>query len=230
MANICVNCQKKIEFTEKTFPVSLERSGGERKPVIGILGGTFDPVHNGHVSLGKAALEQGQLMKLIVMPAKVQPFKLDTKTADSQHRLEMAKLAFSDLPLVEVSDYEIENTNISYTYDTLQHLREEYPGAELAFITGTDAFIEIDAWYKGIDLLESFSFLVSVRPGYREAELEEKIQEYRKCYGTRVEKLLMPMPDVSSTDVRNLCKNDDSITEKVPEQVERYIHEHGLYQ
>ncbi len=95
---------------------------------------------------------------------------------------------------------------------------------------GTDAFLEVDTWYKGVELLETFSFLVSVRPGYRESELEEKkIEHFQQLYGTKVEKLVMEMPDISSTAVRSFCSAGISLVEKVPEKVERYICEHGLY-
>lgn len=197
--------------------------------VIGVLGGTFDPVHNGHVALAKAALAQGKLSRLIVMPAEVQPFKRDRETAADEHRLNMVKLAFEDISLAEVSDYEMKNTDISYTYDTLSYLQKQFPEEEIAFIMGTDAFLEADTWYKGVDLLETFSFLVSVRPGYRESELEEKIEMFHRLYGTKVEKLVMEMPDISSTTVRSFCGEGLSLKEKVPEKVERYIREHGLY-
>ncbi|MGN0659822.1 MAG: nicotinate (nicotinamide) nucleotide adenylyltransferase [Emergencia sp.] len=207
MAKHCLNCEKRI----------------------GVLGGTFDPVHNGHVALGKAALQQGNLSRLIIMPAEVQPFKRDRETADDVHRLNMVRLAFEDIAAAEVSDYEMKNTDISYTYDTLMHLQKLYPDDEIAFIMGTDAFLEVDTWYKGVELLETFSFLVSARPGYRESELEKKIESFRQRYGTSVEKLLMEMPDVSSTDIRSFCSRGLPLTGKVPEKVERYISEHGLY-
>lgn len=222
------------EFCKNPVSGPVSGSGSEREPrpcdgCVGVLGGTFDPVHNGHVALAKAALEQGNLSRLIVMPAEVQPFKRGKETAEDRHRLNMVRLAFEDMPFVEVSDYEMKNTDISYTYDTLTYLQGQYPCEEIAFIMGTDAFLEVDTWYKGVELLETFSFLVSVRPGYRESELEEKIEHFQQLYGTKVEKLVMEMPDISSTAVRSFCSAGISLVEKVPEKVERYICEHGLY-
>lgn len=197
---------------------------------IGVLGGTFDPVHIGHVALGRAALMEAGLAKLIVMPAYIQPFKQGKRVTDDEHRLAMAKLAFAEVPRTEVSTFEIDRMRVSYTYDTMTALQKEMPGKEIFFITGTDAFLALDSWYKGIDLLEHFSFIVSIRPGYREEELDHKIGEYRARYGTNVIKLASQMPDISATEIREKYQAGEPATGLVPETVERYITEHGLYQ
>ena len=197
---------------------------------IGVLGGTFDPVHIGHVALGRAALMEAGLAKLIVMPAYIQPFKQGKRVTDDEHRLAMAKLAFAEVPRTEVSTFEIDRMRVSYTYDTMTALQKEMPGKEIFFITGTDAFLALDSWYKGIDLLEHFSFIVSIRPGYREEELDHKIGEYRARYGTNVIKLVSQMPDISATEIREKYQAGEPATGLVPETVERYITEHGLYQ
>ena len=197
---------------------------------IGVLGGTFDPVHIGHVALGRAALMEAGLAKLIVMPAYIQPFKQGKRVTDDEHRLAMAKLAFAEVPRTEVSTFEIDRMRVSYTYDTMTALQKEMPGKEIFFITGTDAFLALDSWYKGIDLLEHFSFIVSIRPGYREEELDHKIGEYRARYGTNVIKLASQMPDISATEIREKYQAGEPATGLVPETVERYITEHELYQ
>ena len=120
------------------------------------------------------------------MPTHVSPFKIGRDYADDQHRLEMCCLAFQDTARAEVSDYEIIHTDVSYTYDTLTYLKTVYPDHKLYFITGTDSFLEIEYWHKGSQLLENFNFIVSERPGYRKAEMEEKIRYYKERYGTEV--------------------------------------------
>ena len=209
--------------------IDRDEADGLNHNKIGILGGTFDPIHLGHKALGEAAIREIGLRKLIVMPAKMQPFKKGKKVAEPHHRMTMAKLAFDGNTKVEVSDYEMANTEISYTYDTLTYLRGVYPEDTLYFIMGTDSFLQLDTWYKGVDLLKTSSFAVSVRPGYREEELEERIGYYRKEYGTRVSKIYAKMPDVSSTEVRNRLKAGDDAGDLLPEAVERYIYENGLY-
>ena len=228
-----------IEFmqgppSEEEMKTSSDPTGRESavKPTnrIGILGGTFDPVHIGHISLGIAAISEASLEKLIIMPAYIQPFKQGKRVTDDEHRLAMANLAFKDIPKTEISTLEIDRMRISYTFDTMSELKKQYPGKELFFITGTDAFMQIDSWYKGVDLLENFSFIVSARPGYYEDELNETIKTYQRLYNTQVIKLVAKMPDISSTDIREAYRNGESISSLVPEAVERYIKDNGLYE
>lgn len=197
---------------------------------IGILGGSFDPVHIGHVSLGRAAVSEAELDKLIVMPAYIQPFKQGKQVSDDEHRLAMTRLAFEDVPRAEVSSFEIGRMCISYTFDTLEAMREQYPDGEIFFITGADSFVKIDTWYKGIELLTHFSFIVSARPGCEEYETAQKIKEYEEKYHTRILKLAAQMPDISSTELRLMYGEGKTSDGLVPEKAERYITEHGLYQ
>ena len=197
---------------------------------IGILGGTFDPVHIGHVSLGTAAISEANLEKLIVVPAYIQPFKQGKRVTDDEHRLAMANIAFKDIPKTEISTLEIDRMRISYTFDTMSEMKKQYPNKELFFITGTDSFMQVDRWYKGVELLENFSFIVSSRPGYMEDELNEKIKSYQALYGTQILKLAAQMPDISSTDIREAYRKGESILSLVPEAVERYIKDNGLYE
>ena len=196
---------------------------------IGVLGGSFDPVHNGHVTLGAAAVREASLERLIVMPAHVQPFKIGREFADDHHRLEMCRLAFQDVERAEVSDYEMVHTEVSYTFDTLAHLKKTIPGSKLYFITGTDSFLSIERWRKGKDLLQTYAFIVSVRPGYKEKELDERIRYYETVYGTEIIRLHHEMPDVSSTSIKARRDQGMSISDLLPESVERYINEHRLY-
>ena len=212
----------------RTYPRNSEPAVYENR--VGVLGGTFDPIHIGHVALGQAAIKEAGLAKLIVMPAYIQPFKQGKRVTDDEHRLAMAKLAFAEVPRAEISTFEVDRMRISYTYDTLTALQKDLPDKEIFFITGTDSFLDIDSWYKGVDLLENFSFIVSVRPGYREEELDRKIGEYRAEYGTNVIKLAAQMPDISATEIREKYRDGAPVTGLVPENVERYITEHGLYQ
>lgn len=196
---------------------------------IGVLGGTFDPVHLAHVALGEAAIKEAGLRKLIVMPARTQPFKQGRETAEDIHRKTMTRLAFMDNEKAEVSDYEMDGDALSYTVKTLTYLKRQYPEDEIFFISGTDSFLEMEKWYRGTEILSKFSFAVSVRPGYREEELRDKIAEYGQKYGSKVILIKAKMPAISSTMVRERIALGESVAELVPPQVERYMTENGLY-
>lgn len=215
------------DFTGPSFSGKRKTEVPENR--IGILGGTFDPVHIGHLALARAAITEANLEKLLVMPAYIQPFKQGKRVTDDEHRLEMARLAFTDISRAEISTFEIDRMRLSYTYDTLTAMQKEYTDKEIFFITGTDSFKEIDTWYKGIDLLKNFSFIVSVRPGCDEAELDRKIKEYRTKYNTKVVKLASQMPNISSTEIREKYRNGEQAASLVPQNVARYIAENELY-
>jgi nicotinate-nucleotide adenylyltransferase len=129
-----------------------------------------------------------------------------------------------------VSTIEAFSQEVSYTYKTLQALSEEYGREKLHFIMGTDSFLSIETWYKGEDLLKEYSFIVGVRPGYKENETEEKMQYYKEKYGTKVRILHNRVLEVSSTEIKERIRDGRSIREFVPYEIERYIDEHGLYQ
>lgn len=194
-----------------------------------MLGGSFDPIHLGHRSLGCAAVREVALDKLIVMPTHIQPFKQNKKVAQDRHRLAMVNLAFDGCKQVEVSDYEIKKGDVSYSYETMSHLRETHPNDELFFIMGADSFINVDKWYKGEDLLREFGFIVSSRPGYPEKELESKIRFFKEDYGTKIIRLRAKMPDISSTEIRETAIQGEPINHLVPVKVDNYITRNRLY-
>ncbi|MBR6472146.1 MAG: nicotinate (nicotinamide) nucleotide adenylyltransferase [Firmicutes bacterium] len=197
--------------------------------VIGVLGGSFDPIHKGHRALGCAAVREVALDKLIVMPTHIQPFKQNKRVAQDMHRLAMVALAFEGCEHVEISDYEIKKGDVSYSYETMSHLREVYPDDELFFIMGADSFINVEKWYKGEELLSEFGFIVSSRPGYPERELESKIRFYKEDYGTKIIRLRSKMPDISSTEIREAFIASEPISHLVPRTVEKYINDNRLY-
>ena len=196
---------------------------------IGILGGTFDPVHLGHLSIAKKALEELALDKLIIVPAKLQPFKMDVPVTIGKHRLEMLKLAFEGLERVTVSDYELNQNEVSYTINTLNAFKKKYPDSEIWFLLGTDSFLKIEIWKNAKDLLTQFNLIVGARPGYKDKELDIQIKYLEKTYGTEIYKLSNEKFDISSTDIRNSISQGKAIDEFVPLAVERYITEYALY-
>lgn len=204
------------------------------KKKIGIMGGSFDPVHSGHIGLAEDALREAGLDCVILIPTAVQPFKQDAKAADGNHRLNMLKLAAENNERFIVSDYELCNKGISYTYLTMRAMQQEADnacpdGADLYFITGTDSFLKIDTWMNGEELLTNYGYIVGTRPGYRQDELEEFMDFVREEYGTYVINLSRVQFDVSSTEIRERIKSGLSISNFVPPAVERYIKENELY-
>ena len=196
---------------------------------IGILGGTFDPVHNGHIHLAEDAIREADLDEVVMIPAKIQPFKQDRKTASGEDRLQMIALAAGSDSHITVSRFELLQEGVSYTYLTLRHMREVYNGDKLYFITGTDSLLKLDTWMNAEELLTNYAYIVGTRPGYRQDELEATMKNLRERFGTEIINLSRTQPDVSATEIRERLAKGQAVGDLVPEAVERYITEHGLY-
>jgi nicotinate-nucleotide adenylyltransferase len=196
---------------------------------IGVLGGSFDPVHLGHLSLAKDALVQGSLDQVIFMPVHRQPFKLDARLSSDEDRIAMLREAIKDTPGLAVSDWEIKNKGVSYTYLTLRALKEQYKDAKIYFITGTDTFLKINIWKNATELLVENNFIIGHRPGYREQELLERVEELKQKFEVKILVINNTRLDISATEIRNIVAEGGTISQLVPPGVERYIKKHGLY-
>ena len=200
------------------------------------MGGTFDPVHYGHTGLASAAYKELDLSKVIIMPAYIQPFKRDRAITSDVHRVEMLKLALEkeatyldDSPF-EISTWEIEKGGVSYTYDTLVHLKEVYPEDEILFIMGSDSLLKVESWYKGKELLENFSFGVGLRESDDIEEVEFCKKHLEENYGTKIFLLKGKMLPFSSTMIREALEEEGSISGMVAPEVENYIYGNKLYE
>ena len=197
---------------------------------IGIMGGSFDPCHRGHINLALDVARQANLTKVILMPARVQPFKIDTKTAGNNHRLNMLKAAVENIAELEVSDWEMRQEELSYTYLTMREAkRQAGDETQVFFISGTDSFLEISRWKNSEELISENRFIVGVRPGYREDELEAEIKRLSELYGTEIIKIDNRRFHISSTEIRERLRDGKDISDLVTPGVERYIKENGLY-
>ena len=188
---------------------------------IGILGGTFDQIHEGHLALARAAVQQLKLDRLIFVPAFKHPLpqKESGTMVSAQERLEMVKLATKGEAKFEVSDCELKRKDISYTVDTLRAFQNQYPEPnELFFITGGDWGKALDQW-REIDTIFSLAhFVIAKRPGFDTRHLPKGVQ------------LLDFVPlDISSTEIRAQLEKRASVTSLVPEGVLGYVREHQLY-
>ncbi len=197
---------------------------------IGVLGGSFDPVHTGHVHLALDALNQVDLDRILVVPAKLQPFKLDRTPASGEDRMEMLRIAFAGEEGIEISPMELDRDGISYTYLTLRETRARYgEEARVSFITGTDSLLKLDTWMNAEELLTEYAYIVGSRPGYLEEELFAKAEELKNRWGTKITIIENRLFDVSSTEIRENVAKGRSIAGMVPEKVEEYIAANQLY-
>jgi len=198
---------------------------------IGILGGTFDPIHYGHIYLAQQARDEIGLSKVIFIPAKMQPFKLDQLIADGNDRLQMIMLAIEGMEKFEVSNLEFLLPDISYTINTLRAIKEmETPDTEIYFIIGTDAFLKINTWKHADELLRDYAYIVGTRPGFMEEELENCIEYNREVYNTKIERINNKRLFISSTEIKEKISKGERLDAFVPTAVERFIYDKGLYQ
>lgn len=197
---------------------------------IGIMGGTFDPVHNGHLLLGKQAYEEYQLDEIWYMPSHIPPHKKDHAITAGTDRIEMLKLALKDLPYCIVSDFEMKREGNTYTAHTLELLKEEAPENRFYFIIGADSLFQLEQWYHPEKVMALTSFLVSGReyPG-AERTMEEQIAYLSEKYGARIYPLHNEEICVASADIRRRISEGVSVSGDIPETVEQYIKTRGLY-
>lgn len=197
----------------------------------GVFGGSFDPPHNGHVNLVRQVYEKAVLDEIIVMPAGISPFKKDMERipASGAARYEMCRLAFGDMPYVTVSAYEISQPEVSYTVNTMRHLRELYPKDKLYLIVGGDMLLSFDKWKNYVEILSICGLTaVSRKKDGEDAVLLGKKAESLRKYGS-VEVLSIDTLEVSSTEIRKKIKKSSDISCYVPQNVVQYISEHKLY-
>jgi len=217
-----------------------------KKERIGIFGGTFNPIHKGHV---KAALEVQEiflLARILLIPSYIPPHKGAPDIAPPSHRFQMVELAVAPYPQIVPSSIEIDAKGKSYSILTLAKLKKRYPNSSMFFILGVDAFLEIDTWRDYEKVLEQCHFIVISRPGY---DLEDAKNVLGGNYTERViqdfdsvklEKVVLqsykifllsiPAFDIASKDIRRKVKMRESIADLVAERVEKYISSKKLYQ
>ena len=196
---------------------------------VGILGGSFDPFHLGHLSIANAALEEFDLEGIILLPAKVQPFKVGRDMASERDRVNMIRLITEKNSQLALSTVEAFGDDVSYTYKSLSHLQRVNSEDRLFFILGTDSFLTIEKWYRYKDLVSEFSFLIAGRPGYKEAERDALINRLRTEYDADIRIIHNQTVEVSSTLIKQHIREGKPITDLVPPEIERYINENGLY-
>ncbi|MCL2811201.1 MAG: nicotinate-nucleotide adenylyltransferase [Clostridia bacterium] len=196
--------------------------GGEYR--LGVLGGSFNPVHNAHLTMARAAMEAFGLERVLFLPTGNPPHKR-AGLAGKQHRLRMVELAIEGCPGFGVSDLEVRRQGTTYTVDTLRVLRGRWPGASLYYIVGADTLLELFAWREIDAVLALCGFIVCTRPGWQEEAVEDCARRLRERGGV-IHPLHMLGLDISSTMIRQGLEHTEAL---VPPAVWGYLQEHWLY-
>ena len=195
------------------------------------MGGTFDPIHNAHLMLGRQALKEYHLDEIWFMPSHNPPHKTDHRVTGTKDRCEMVKLAIAGEPRFRFSDFEISRAGNTYTAQTLKLLKEAYPKHTFFFIVGADSLYHIESWYHPEEVMRQVTILAAGRECEdASCTLEEQAAYLIKKYGAAIFLLHSDTMEVSSQELRESEMNGGRIHNLVPENVERYIEEHGLYQ
>lgn len=194
-----------------------------------IMGGTFDPIHYGHLVVAEEVRHRFGLDKVVFIPAARPPHKINQKISDHVHRINMARLATASNKFFEVSPLEMERQGPSYTIDTVREVKKCYGVAEVYFITGADAVLEIITWKDAGDLLAMCTFIAATRPGYNLKCLKENLRSLPEKILENIIPLEVPALSISSTDIRRRIREERSIKYLLPESVEDYIFQHEIY-
>lgn len=197
----------------------------DKKRKIGIMGGTFDPVHMGHLMVAESAREKLQLDRIIFMPSGFPPHKEKAEVSESHHRFRMIELSIEDNCFFDASEIEILRRGETYTIDTLREWRQHFPQDEIFFITGADAMDTIILWKDYEQLFDYATFVVAVRGDRKKYQLKPQHQRFEDS----IIILDTPCIDISSTQIRQNIRDDISIRYMVLEPVRKYIYENGLY-
>ncbi len=195
---------------------------------IGILGGTFDPVHIGHLRMADAVYKCMDLEQVMFIPAYVAPHKVGMDIAPADDRYAMTKLAIEPYSYFTVSDLELRRSGVSYTVDTLRELHRQYPEKQLYFIIGADSVEQLHTWNNIEEMLQLATFIGAGRPGY-EGIMDNVVKNLGEEARQHIMLLNTPEYDVSSTDIRERIREGASLMNLVPKVVEDYIYAHGLY-
>lgn len=198
----------------------------DKQSAIGLIGGTFDPIHYGHLMIASTALEEFQLSEVIFIPSAVPPHKRNQRITSSELRYEMTLIATLDNPKFTVSRVELERDGPSYTIDTIKFFQKTRPKDQLYFITGADTILEVNSWRSQEELLKAVKFITSSRPGYSLARLASEFDP-KSLKGIFC--LEVPEMGISSTDIRRRVQEKKSIKYFLPPAVETYIEKRGLY-
>ncbi len=195
---------------------------------IGIFGGSFNPIHTGHLIAAQETLDALKLDKVIFIPAGNPPHKSQSNLAAAEDRYEMVRLAIQDNPGFEISGMEMEREGKTYSFDTLVALKKQFDDIDMHFIIGFDTLKELHTWRNIQGIFNIVSFAV-VNRGNEAIEIKQWIEDRQRTYGGTIDYIPIPDIQISSTDIRHRIQDERSIKYLVPDAVEHYIKSRGLY-
>lgn len=196
---------------------------------VGIMGGTFNPIHFGHLFLADYAFDWIGLDQMLFMPSYQPPHKNQAEVIHSEHRVNMTRLAIEDNPNFELSAVEVERTGKTYTSETLAILKKENPDTEYYFIIGADSLMMLQTWHRPDIISKLCTLVVGGRDHITREQLELQGAYLNRKYGSKIILMDMPTIDISSADIRGRMVEGKSTRYYMPEKVQSYIAEHGLY-
>ncbi len=202
---------------------------GEERKRVGIMGGTFDPIHTGHLILAETAYEAFHLDYVLIMPNGNPPHKPGQVHASMEQRTHMAELAAADNEHFRVSDFEKTPQDYHYTYETLEFLTQKHPDIDYYFILGADSMVHFHTWKEPKRICQCCRILAATRDRMETAVLMEHMERLEREFGAQIAPLETPNIDISSNMLRERVRKGQSIRYYVPDTVEAYIREQGLY-
>lgn len=200
------------------------------KKKIGIMGGTFNPIHHGHLILAQTAYEQFHLDQILFIPNKNPYYKRLHSIVTEEHRSDMVKLAIAGNDAFAFSDVELQREGNTYTVETLRILTKEHPDTEYYFIMGADSLFHFESWKEHEEIFTLATLLVATRDSVSMNNIESQIEYLEERYdGVKIECLLAPSLEISSSGIRKMIKKGSSIRYLVPDAVAAYINENRIY-
>lgn len=193
---------------------------------LGIMGGTFDPIHNGHLACAQAAQSACNLDKVLFVVAGNPHFKQGKKILPAELRLKLVEDALQDIPSFLASSVEIERAGVTYTVDTLEQLHREFSFDHLFFIVGSDALATLPSWKDAHRIAELCSIVCVTRPDY---QITDKVIETLSAHGITVTMVQADTPQISSSEIRELASSGEDVSHLVPPRVSERISKEGLY-
>ena len=199
------------------------------KKKVGIMGGTFNPIHFGHLLLAETAFHQFQLDEILIMPTKNPYYKKISNSVTEEDRVAMVELAIEDNAHFRLSKEELDREGNTYTVETLSQLTARHPDYEYYFIMGADSLYHIESWKEPAQILKLATIVVAGRAGTG-SSLSSQIEYIENKYDSEIYRLNSPVLEISSNDIRRRVRDGESIRYLLPAKVVDYIYEHGLYQ